>query len=229
MKKLVLFFTVIVFTQIAFAQTFSGGVRTGKSLWFTRDYHDKKLHNVHGQNMSWDKGIFLRYDAKSRFSMGFGITHNSFKNDYLEYYNRPDVFDAPYYTKADFYDNNFEMEFTVQLDVTCNKLKACPLLKNIESYVGLSITPVINYGKSEIIYQSLYAMQPTSRKNQGFGLYYIYTGLNHTIKYNLDKNIYVTSTASLAIDPFSIFSEYVTDPFWRMGRVGLQIGAGYNF
>lgn len=52
MKKFVLFIVIAAFGQSAFAQTFSGGVKTGVSLWFTKDYDNKKLHFPEGQNMT---------------------------------------------------------------------------------------------------------------------------------------------------------------------------------
>ncbi|HTN46431.1 MAG TPA: hypothetical protein VL098_08805 [Flavipsychrobacter sp.] len=228
MKKIIILIAFVLSFQTLPAQTFSGGLRTGTSLWFTKDYTNEKPHFTEGQNMTWDKGLFLRYKVKNRFSMEVSVNHYHYFEDRKADYNS--MYDAPWFYKADYNIHNYEMDVNFQYDVTCKKFKSCGLLKNVESYIGISLTPTwVKTYYDDVFEGGGWYYHPLTARKGSNNQFIMTAGVNHILNYNIADHIYLTSKAAVAADPFNVFSGYYGDRFGRMARLSWQIGAGYRF
>ncbi len=241
MKKPFLLLAVMAFVATSFAQQFSGGLRSGASLWLA-GYQEKKLRNTKGQNITWDNGLFLRYDSKKRFAMEVGFAHYYYRNDLSENPTDPNVHDD-WYTEYEHnqYVNNYELELNFQFDLSCKKLKACTFLKNLENNIGLSIIPTLaNTRYSRLYSGGHWDYVPLTYRSGVYKEFKLYAGLTHTLKYNINNGLYLTSKASISLDP-DYFQEYGldyvtnyapfihTDGYARFARASMQVGIGYNF
>jgi hypothetical protein len=66
----------------------------------------------------------------------------------------------------------------------------------------------------------------TSTSNNEFA---IWTGVSHTLIYELTSNLYLSSSARLQIDPNRFFEKNSGVGSNPDSRVGVQVGVGYNF
>lgn len=231
MKKLLLLMVITALTESIVAQTFSGGVQTGAVLSFTKDQDNNRLRFTQGQNVAWNNGFFVRYDAKKRFAGELSFRHYYFRNDLSEKLTDPKVFDDRYvnYQYGEFI-NNYAVEVSVQYDITCNAFKSCKLFRNLESYIGLSVIPTLSHVRYSRLYEGGdFESEPLTYRSGSYNEYMLYTGLSHMLKYNLSRHIYFTSKASLSVDPFNAFSAYYRNNWGRPVLASWLIGAGYNF
>jgi|GEM_PF-6848680 len=231
MKNRLLLIMTFCFCSTAFSQTFSGGLQTGTSLWFTKTYKDQQLHFTKGQNMTWENGFFLRYDAKKRFAMEFSFNHYYYHNDRSENLTDPNVNDD---WQTDYvydeYVNNYELEMNFQYDVLCNHLKSCSFFKHLEANIGLALIPTLSYTRFDHVFEGGdIEFIPLTHRSGNYKSFNVYTALSQTLKYNISSKIYISAKGNFSIDPFTVFSRYNNDEFGRLARVSFQIGAGYNF
>lgn len=173
----------------------------------------------------------MRYDSKKRFAVEIGLGHYYFRNDLSEKITDESVFDDWYFDhKYDHFVNNYEFEVNLQFDVTCKSFKTCAFLKNVESNIGLSVIRTLSHVKYNRLYEGgHWDVVPLTYTSGSYNEFGMYTGLSHTLKYNVSSKFYITSKVSVLIDPFNTFSEYYRNNQGRLAHTSLQIGAGYNF
>ena len=213
------------------AQEFSGGFRTGASKWMTKDGGNCFSNSIDGKNMSWDKEIFVRMVSPSNSKLVFeaSMGHYALKNTYNG--NDLNTFapQQPQIVRIKERSQNLEWNLSAQYNLTCPMMQdKCPLMKKIKNYVGVVLTPTLSRNVTETDYvnnvtESTIKTSTTSRDE-----FSLWAGVTHTIVYNLCDHMYITSAARLQVDPNKLFDKSGSERS-RAGRMGVQIGVGYNF
>jgi hypothetical protein len=100
-------------------------------------------------------------------------------------------------------------------------------MKNIKSYVGIVVTPTVSFTKTQITSRrasdATTSTYTTTESNLA-----VWTGLSHTLTYNLTEQLYLTSVARYQIEPNNIFAGSSGAASTPDNRLGLQVGLGYN-
>lgn len=224
MKKiLTLIISGLAFLQ-ADAQDLSGGFRTGASKWMDKD-NSCGIKRMDNGNLTWDKEFFIRYQASEKVVLEAGMGHYAYKATYRE----PENF-IPAHAEGSFYisserSQNLEWNLSAQYDMTCAGLQAaCPLLKRIKSYAGVVLTPTLSRNTiTEARVGDAEGYTRESSRDQ----WSLWTGLTHTLTYELCNQLYLSSAVRLQIDPNRFFDASAQLPD-RNTRLGLQLGVGYN-
>ena len=205
----------------------SGGIRTGASIWMDKGKGSCIGKSLDGQNLTWDKELFARYKTSGKLVFETSLGHYVFRNS-----STPPAGDytAPGYTNTGLRERsqNIEWNISAQYDVSCPAMKSCPLLKKLTSYLGVVATPTYSSTKTELSYTKLSdgTTTTTQATNNEFT---IWTGLSHTLVYDLCDHLYITSAARIQIDPNRFFEKNSGVSSTPDSRVGVQIGVGYNF
>jgi len=209
------------------AQQFSGGFRTGASHWMDKQEGKCFTNSAEGQNITWDKELFVRYNTKGKLAFEVSIGHYAFNNNYKP---EQDGFTIPEYRLLNVNERsqNLELNLSAQYDVTCPVLQEkCPVMKRLKSYVGVLLTPTLSRNRLKTSYidgvSEGSVQQSVSSKDEMA----LWTGLSHTMIYNLCDHMYVTTAVRLQIDPNRFFDNSGTLRE-RDGRAGFQIGVGYK-
>ena len=233
MKKI--FATSFLITAIAgaaAAQNLSVGLRTGASCWMQRAAGDNfKLEATPGGHVSWDQEVFVRRETKGKWAFEGSLSHGSLSNRQT----KTIIDDFPPYTfSGDIVTtnrmDNFGLRLSAQYDITCAHMQACPLMKHLRSYAGLSITPTVTY------FRKSYASDITNidlSGPEGRSNFDVWTGLSHTVIFAATKHFSISAVAGAEMSPARFFSgSHLTtaagqyDPATRMS---FRIGGAYRF
>jgi hypothetical protein len=227
--KPVLTIVVLLTVSVALnAQTFSAGFRTGASHWMIRKDADVLTRSAEGQSNTWDKELFIRATTKKRFAFEVSLGHYAV-NDTRLLMPFECVWEGNYEPAtgmAEERTQNLELNVTAQYDITYNAVQSRSVLRRLKSYIGLTLTPTYSFTKTELTYTSLVSGAVTSYNGTARKLE-LWTGLNHTLVYNLSDAVYLTSVVSYKVEPWSFFSS----TYWlekTNNRLGLQLGLGCN-
>jgi len=223
MKKIItLAISGIIFYQVQ-AQNLSGGFRTGASMW--KGQNEGKCFGNSAHNATWDKELFVRYQTKGKLAFEAGMGHYAATASYAQPEGPyPAVGEIPYYIAAE-KSQNIEWNLSAQYDLTCPALAAkCPLMKRMKSYAGVILSPTLSRNTTERKPVDNYNLQSRETTVDDWALW---TGLSHTMIYNLNEQLYVTSSVRLQVDPNKFFDDAGALKS-RDRRMGLQIGFGYN-
>ncbi|HRO42742.1 MAG TPA: hypothetical protein PL009_07890 [Flavipsychrobacter sp.] len=226
MKKIItLVLTTCIFYS-ANAQQFSAGVRTGASKWM--DKKEGKCFSSSGQNTTWDKEMFVRYNTKGKFAFEAGMGHYAFSNqvtrtDYGCVYDANANIAAMYAHDVYEKSQNLEWNLSAQYDLSCPALQEkCPLMKNLKSYVGVVVSPTLSRYTT-----TSYSVEGNYTNKNSRDEWSLWTGLTHSLVYKIDSRLYLSSTMRMQIDPANFFSKQPAGSSVRDSRLGMQIGVGY--
>ncbi|MCB9044812.1 MAG: hypothetical protein H6550_01610 [Chitinophagales bacterium] len=213
-----------------YAQSFSAGLRSGigKTL-------DVAKINEGTINNTWDKELFLRYETKGRFAFEAGATQYIFtRNNSDSYVNTIICFPADdYYYKYERVSqfnkyNVIDFGLSAQLDLTCKGMQQCPVLKNMRSFVGVYGSMGYAYTTTTYTDRSYADGMEVNRILEDKYPYNVTLGLNHTLKYTINK-MYITSVVAYGIQPGSFSYMYWAGDPTPNSKLSLRLGAGYNF
>lgn len=226
MKKLFLAFLVLTAFVGVRAQQISGGFRTGTSYWMNVGDGQCPGDAV-GKNLSWDKEFFIRYNTKGKLAFEFSMGHYATKSSYVP--KETDQFSIPEYRTLNIRERsqNLEWNISAQYDATCACMQSCPLLKKMKSYIGIVVTPTLSRMETQLNYVdgvSEGSLKSTTTSRDDFS---VWTGLSHTLVYNLCERMYISSAVRLQVDPNTLFDGELPETA-RNGRFGFQLGLGYN-
>ena len=205
----------------------SGGLRTGASLWMDKGNGSCFSNSLEGQNKTWDKELFARYTTSGKLAFETSVGHYAFRN-----HSTPPAGDytAPGYNNTGLKQSseNIEWNISAQYDVSCPSMKSCPMLSKLKSYIGVVATPTYSSSRTELQYVRLSdgLRTTTVATDNEFA---IWTGISHTLIYEVTSNLYLTSSARMQIDPNRFFEKNSGVGSNPDSRVGVQLGVGYNF
>ncbi len=199
----------------AHAQNLSAGTRLGASYWLQ---DQPKLQEAQGQHISFDKAVFLRYETKGRIAYEIGVNHNRLKTAYATGGFNPAYGGTFYYTT-----NYTSFNTSFQVDVSCPHFKACPVLKKLKVYTGVSLSYMIIDEKKVKPASESYPEIRGSHSEPA-----IWAGLNNTMNYELNKSFLITSAFNVQVDPVSTFSKFTPSSFQPTIRTLFQLGMAYK-
>ncbi len=194
---------------------------------------EKCFSNTGSSQRTWDKELYIRYHTKGRFAFEVSAGHYAFRE-----IQTGSIFDCiidpveniSYSVVRNVYERSQHMEWNIsaQYDISCPALQEkCPLFKNLKSYVGVMLTPTLNRVTTSTEY---FKDGGTLRADDARDNWNIWTGLNHTLIYNLCDRMYISSAVRLQVDPSNLFNTAApSSVYQRDSRLGMQIGLGYNF
>jgi hypothetical protein len=117
---------------------------------------------------------------------------------------------------------------SAQYDLTCPALQEkCPVFRNLKSYLGVVATPTLSRNTVATRYVDGVSDGSLKQRTDSKDEWSLWTGLAHTMTYNLCEHMYISSAVRLQVRPDEFFSNASTAS--RDSRLGLQIGVGYNF
>ncbi len=223
MKKILSLLIVSFLVADTHAQHLSAGALTGSSYWVNTQRNEGILRgSVDGQHLSWDKGMFIRYDAKKGFGLQLGLTQNS-----LKYQSVEQSFDGEYSFSPRFFKANYvTVNLVAQHDLTrlCGCGQACPVLKKIKNYVGATISPTFVRNKTMSKSNTdgnVYAMNFTE--------FQVWAGVNNTLVYSFNEHVNLMSVVSIQMDVLPFGSSLVISTLQPDLRYSFQLGAAYKF
>ena len=221
MKKLITACAVLVLavTDMA-AQGISAGLRTGTSCWMQRTTEKSgPLEATPAQHRSWDQEVFVRWERPGRWAFEAGFSHASVKKSEILSVTGDDF---PYNTE--YFQNirpghNYDLSLSAQYDITCAHMKACPLLRRLRSYVGVSIIPTVTTLRP--------GLDPTPDEQTVFQTW---TGLSHTMVYNVTQHLAVSTAVEGRFAPTELFSgSFNAGEYRPAARMGVRLGVAYRF
>lgn len=226
--RLLLTIIAALWLSPAGAQQLSGGVRTGASSWTNLQDGTCFFSNSSSNGSTWDKEIFIRMKYSRNVALEASLGHYSYQGRYQSA-GLPEVQLPDYqYQGVSERSQNVELNLSLQYRLSCPALEAkCPLMKKLDSYLGLVLTPTFSRTSLDNRYvnESNAASYVSSSVESEFSLW---TGVSHTLIYQVSPQFYLSSSARFQVDPNSIFDQ--TSAFKaRNGRIGLQVGIGYVF
>ncbi|HTM66723.1 MAG TPA: hypothetical protein VL093_10410 [Flavipsychrobacter sp.] len=224
MKKLLLFSIAIASFAASDAQQLSGGFRTGVSHWMDQQKGKCFTNSVDGQSLTWDKEIFVRYQTKGKLAFEASMGQYAFNNIRTDANNYGGYYDVHLKERS----QNLEWNLTASYDVTCPEMNACPMMKHLKSYLGVVFTPTLTRYTTELKYREVNDVATYTSAESRRDDFSIWTGLSHTLVYELCDHMYISSALRLQVDPNRIFEKHSGVSSYPDSRVGLQVGFGYN-
>lgn len=214
MKRFITILSAVLFiTGAVQAQSFSAGARMGASC-LEQGFDHKYI--------SFDQSVFGRYETGSRwaFEAGFGHWSGGMKTNVPAGMN-----EGPGNIPAHARINNYEMNLSVQYDITCPYMQEhCPVMRRIKTYASLDISPTLSY--TRLLYndtEDFMAGETAHRKND----VRLWTGLSETMLYQLNDHVNLVSNVGFKVNGGQLFNP--GNDYEANFRFSWQVGAAYKF
>lgn len=126
------------------AQQYAIGLRHGASFWMTKNSIGKgSLRTPPGQHFTYDKELYLRIDARSKWDYEAGISHYKFDVD--RNIHVAEMVQARQRVQV------VDLKLSLQYDVTYPLLGYMfPALSKMKTYVGFATTPRLQFERIDI-------------------------------------------------------------------------------
>jgi hypothetical protein len=230
MKKIIMLGMAL--TAISFssqAQNLSTGVRTGGSFWM--DMQEDVCPSeagTNGQNKTWDKEIFFRYQTKGKLALDVSMGHYGLKH--TEGVDGMIVDPGPggyIYQGLNERSQNIEWNLSAQYELNLPCLQACPLMKKMDNYIGLVMSPTLSLTKTEVSYHRLNdgSNHVASRTDNQLNLW---TGISHTMIFRLNEQFNIMSVVAFRAQMDRLFEGKQNIQGYPDSRMSWQIGLGYS-
>ena len=206
-------------TELA-AQGISAGLRTGTSCWMQRSTGKSgPLEATPAQHRSWDQEVFIRREGKNRWAFEAGFSHAGVKKlEVLAVTNDHFPNDTAYFQNI-WLGHNYELSLSAQYDITCAQMKSCPLLRQLRSYVGVSIIPTVTRLSP--------GLDPTPEDQT---LYQTWTGLSHTMVYSVTPHLALSTVVEGRFAPTELFAgSFQSGDYRPAARMSVRVGFAYKF
>lgn len=231
MKKLTLLLASMAILNMAKAQSFNLGIRTGISKYYT------EMNNQDRQYYSWTKELAGRYQSKKGIGYEISLSHFSWNDGYALTNNGYSGQDnAGGYTYKDTWlqetNNHFMINTSVQYDLICPKMKNnCPVMKRMSNYMGISLGITRVYTKQAVQYTMLETGDLREKRNYNNTTTLLF-GINNTFVYRLNKSLSATATVSTMSNysPIFIFTNgkpYGDRYYWNLNTI-MSLGIQYK-
>ncbi|MBS1782097.1 MAG: hypothetical protein JSS78_03435 [Bacteroidetes bacterium] len=228
MKQILVLIFVGISSNFSQAQNFAIGVRTGVSYWMEHQRENCQTNAINGQHITWDKAFFVNYKSKKHwlfelsgeqyaFNQGniketYGCDYNAVYNTYALWVNRTHET-----------SQNYTINLSIQYQVSCPKIESkCKLMARLHNYVGITISPtfsknITKYGVEESVQTKSIQHETT-----------FWSGIQHSLRFDLNKRIYLNSYVLGQINPMDFFSDYSILQNKRNVRMNVGLGIGYR-
>lgn len=214
------------------AQSLSAGLRANAAYRMRMaDDFSLKLETMYGDHLSLTPEAFVRYTTKKRWAFEASINRSA--------YRPPDV-KAKFYEQGQAYDTAALKYKADYLDVTvsalyelkCPKFQNSAFLKRLRSYVGVSLGVVFNNYESADFLPGHYGWlgwvpaQYIQWEGQEKS---IWTGVSHSMSYDLGKKVKLVSSAYFKCRPGLLLSTIrAAYDYDQAAQFGVQLGAAYS-
>lgn len=231
MKYLITTILAALSLQLATAQSFSAGLRTG--LGYNVDLSTVGAKDI-GRNsnqFTWDQEVYIRMQTNKKLAIEARFMHYALKDHYSRTVNTG-VLMFPAETQFTYYDvktsaNRYVASISIQYDITCPfKKEHCPVFKNIRNYIGIDIAGAYSRETTTLKNTDLTSQFyiPTGKDNY-FNMQY---GLSHTIIYQVSKTFNINMSIRGMLQPGE-FDSYNTSTGIGNSHITAIWGAGYTF
>lgn len=197
------------------AQTLSAGMRAGAGCNWQGTEH---------KYISFEQSAFARYESGHKWAFEAGIGHwgGAMKTGV----GTVGPLDDYSYTDAHARVNTYEMNFSLQYDISCPYMQQhCPVMRRMHTFISLDVSP--SWSRTNLLYkdnENLF-LPATDHISREFRLW---TGLSETMVYDLNEHINLVSNAGFKIDPARLIAT-PDNNYQTNARLSFQVGAAYKF
>jgi len=180
--------------------------------------------NTDHKYISFDQSVFGRYETRGCWAFEAGFGHWGGGMGTTVFTGQSD--EGPDYTDAHARLNNYELNLSVQYDISCPYMQEhCPVMRRIRTFASLDVSPT--WAHASLLYndgQDFTRPAVSHRKND----FQLWTGLSETMIYSINDHFNLVSNAGFRINPAQVFSTPDKD-YQPNARLYWQVGAAYKF
>jgi hypothetical protein len=211
------------------AQSLTAGLRANASYRLQpADHSGSKLEAMDGDHMNIAPEIFARYTLKKKWAFEASFNGSKYSPPDIagEVYDKPQPHDTVLERhKAEYFD----LTFTALYELTCPYMNKCPVLKRLHSYVGLSVGVMHAKSESDIFTEGDFNPAPPDYVRFHSNENWFWTGITHSLTYDLGKRIKLNSSAYFKVRPTLMLSDYRFNSKYELAaQFGFQLGAAYR-